>query len=87
MPISMRITSIGIVYSNGIDSSSNTKIRKILGSGCSTAVEHTPQTERLWVRILPGAGLFLFSISSVERSLSGHSCRCNTTEFPYLKNA
>ena len=36
----------------------------IMGSGCSTAVEHTPceQTlERLWVRISPGGGIFTSS--------------------------
>ena len=41
-----------------------------MGSGCSTAVEHTPRNraEKSWVQILPGDGLFslLYPLSSAS---------------------
>ena len=50
-------------------------------SGCSSVESTRLVTERLWVRILLGTGLFLFSISSVGHPYSGPSLRCNHINF------
>ena len=59
----------------------------LLGSGCSTAVEPTPQEqklERLWVWIPQHAGFFLLSLpfwphkKSVECPLSGCAMMCTS---------
>ena len=60
---------------------------KTLGSGCSTAVEHTPAEQNSWVRGFDSRqvlGFFLL-LSSVMCPYTGPSRRCSVTGFSYWK--